>query len=102
MLKDKNKLQREADAQIKLSNGVELSIYDFSTENNERFTCKFTLADSFIIYGRVIVNRKKKNAFISYPSYYDKTAEKYVNQAYCFDKDIISEINNFLDDTFFN
>lgn len=51
----------------------------------------------FVIYIRVV--ETKKGRFISYPSYKNKKDE-YINQAYCFDKDVIEELNDILEEMY--
>ena len=83
---------------------VTLDLYDNGDDKNDRI--KFVIGEAFIIYATaVIVKAKKKGendyAFVSYPSFYSKKQEKYYNQAYCFDKDLIAEINESLTDYYF-
>jgi len=66
-------------------------------EREKSTTCKITLCNAFIIYARVIDG--KNGAFISYPSFKNKDGE-YINQAFCFDKDVIAEINAGLEEYF--
>lgn len=51
----------------------------------------------FVIY--ITVVETKKGRFISYPSYKNKKDE-YINQAYCFDKDVIEELNDILEEMY--
>lgn len=51
----------------------------------------------FVIYITII--ETKKYRFISYPSYKTKNGE-YIDQAYCFDKDVIEELNDILDEMY--
>lgn len=45
-----------------------------------------------------VVNTGKK-VFISYPSYRDKD-NNYINQAFCFDTDVIDELQELIDDMY--
>ena len=48
---------------------------------------------------RIQVVEGKENCFISYPSYRDKD-NNYINQAFCFDKDINAELQKIIDDIY--
>lgn len=85
----------EPDYTIALDCGAVIDLYK---QDDDKTTCKITLYNAFVIFGRVIF--KDNKPFISYPSYYSKTKKKYINQAYCFDKDIIEEINKALADIY--
>ena len=67
-------------------NGVELSLYD----KGDKVTGKIVINEMFVIYVKVVI--LDDTAFISYPSFKGKD-DKYINQAYCFDKDFIAEMN---------
>lgn len=81
---------------------VELALYDNGDDKQDRV--KLVIGGAFIIYCSAVVNKSKKEryAFLSYPSYYSKKYEKYFNQAYCFEKSLIEEINEKLTDYYFN
>lgn len=51
----------------------------------------------FVIY--ITIVESKKGRFISYPAYKTKKDE-YINQAYCFDKDVIEELNDILEEMY--
>lgn len=79
---------------------VTLDLYDNGDKNDR---VKLTIGDAFIIYCTAIVVNKKKEqyAFLSYPSFYSEKNEKYYNQAYCFEKELISEMNEALTGYYF-
>lgn len=82
---------------------VELALYDNGDDKQDRV--KLVIGGAFIIYCSAVVvdkSKKEKNAFLSYPSFYSKKSEKYFNQAYCFDKFLIQEINEALTDYYFD
>lgn len=81
---------------------VELSLYDNGDDKQDRV--KLVIGGAFIIYcSAVVVDKSKKEryAFLSYPSFYSKKADKYYNQAYCFEKSLIEEINDALTGYYF-
>lgn len=80
---------------------VELDLYDNGDDRNDRV--KLVIGGAFIIYCTAIIVDKKKEqyAFLSYPSFYSEKQEKYYNQAYCFEKELISEINDALTKYYF-
>ena len=51
----------------------------------------------FAIRIQIVVN--KDNVFISYPSYRDKN-NNYINQAFCFDTDVIEELQEIIDELY--
>lgn len=82
---------------------VELSLYDNGDDKQDRV--KLVIGDAFIIYcSAVVVDKSKKEryAFLSYPSFYGNKSDKYFNQAYCFEKCLIEEINEALTGYYFN
>lgn len=82
---------------------VELALYDNGDDKNDRV--KLVIGSAFIIYcAAVVVDKTKKEryAFLSYPSFYSKKSDKYFNQAYCFEKSLIEEINEALTGYYFN
>lgn len=81
---------------------VELSLYDNGDDKQDRV--KLVIGGAFIIYcSAVVVDKSKKEryAFLSYPSFYSKKSDKYYNQAYCFEKTLIEEINDELTGYYF-
>lgn len=80
---------------------VTLDLYDNGDDKHDRI--KLTIADAFVIYcTAVIVNKKKDSyAFISYPSFYSENKEQYYNQAFCFEKELIKEMNDALNFYYF-
>lgn len=81
---------------------VELALYDNGEDKNDRV--KLVIGGAFIIYcSAVVVNKSKKEryVFLSYPSFYSKKSEQYFNQAYCFEKSLIEEIDEALTGYYF-
>lgn len=72
-----------------------IRIYDGGKKRNDYGS--ISLDCGFVIY--ITVVETKKGRFISYPSYKNKKDE-YINQAYCFDKDVIEEINDILEEMY--
>lgn len=72
-----------------------IRIYDGGKKRNDYGS--ISLDCGFVIY--ITIVETKKGRFISYPSYKTKKAE-YINQAYCFDKDVIEELNDILDEMY--
>lgn len=72
-----------------------IRIYDGGKKRNDYGS--ISLDCGFVIYISVV--ETKKGRFISYPSYKNKKDE-YINQAYCFDKDVIEELNDILEDVY--
>jgi hypothetical protein len=82
---------------------VELALYDNGDDKQDRV--KLVIGGAFIIYCLAVVvdrGKKEKYAFLSYPSFYSKKSAKYLNQAYCFEKSLIEEINEVLMDYYFD
>lgn len=73
---------------------IDVDLYE---RDNGNVSAKITLAGCFVIYARVV--NGKNGAFMSYPSFKNKNGD-YINQAFCFDKDIIAEINAELEEYF--
>lgn len=86
-----NKKQVESDFFVEIADGVTLDLYD---RGKKGINAKITLLDAFVIFARVIDG--EKGAFLSYPSFKTKNGD-YVNQAYCFDKEIIKAINEAIE-----
>lgn len=81
---------------------VELALYD---NGDKQDRVKLVIGGAFIIYCSAVVidkSKKEKYAFLSYPSFYSKKSEKYFNQAYCFDKSLIEEVNEALTGYYFD
>lgn len=72
-----------------------IRIYDGGKKRNDYGS--ISLDCGFVIYISIV--ETKKGRFISYPSYKTKKDE-YINQAYCFDKDVIEELNDILDEMY--
>lgn len=72
-----------------------IRIYDGGKKHNDYGS--ISLDCGFKIY--ITIVETKKCRFISYPSYKTKKDE-YVDQAYCFDKDVIEELNDILDEMY--
>lgn len=72
-----------------------IRIYDGGKKRNDYGS--ISLDCGFVIYISVV--ETKKGRFISYPSYKNKK-DKYINQAYCFDKDVIEELNDILEEMY--
>lgn len=72
-----------------------IRIYDGGKKRNDYGS--ISLDCGFVIY--ITVVETKKGRFISYPSYKNKKDE-YINQAYCFDKDVIEELNVILEEMY--
>lgn len=72
-----------------------IRIYDGGKKRNDYGS--ISLDCGFVIY--ITVVETKKGKFISYPSYKNKKDE-YINQAYCFDKDVIEELNGILEEMY--
>lgn len=72
-----------------------IRIYNSGKKRND---CgSISLDCGFVIFIRIV--ETKKGRFISYPSYKNKKDE-YINQAYCFDKDVIEELNSILEEMY--
>ena len=80
---------------------VELTLYD---NGDKQDRVKLVIGGAFIICCSAVVvkSKREKYAFLSYPSFYSKKFEKFFNQAYCFEKSLIEEINEQLTDYYFN
>lgn len=72
-----------------------IRIYDGGKKHNDYGS--ISLDCGFVIY--ITIVETKKGRFISYPSYKTKKDE-YINQAYCFDKDVIKELNDILEEMY--
>lgn len=87
----KTKKQVESDFFAEISDGITLDLYD---RGEKGINAKITLCDAFVIFARVVDG--EKGSFLSYPSFKTKNGD-YINQAYCFDKDIIKTINEAIE-----
>lgn len=72
-----------------------IRIYDGGRKRNDYGT--ISLDCGFAIH--IKIRESDKGLFISYPFYINKDKE-IINQAFCFDKDIIEELNNILDEMY--
>ena len=90
----KTKKETKTDYMERDFSGGSIRIYDGKKHNDYG---SISLECGFIIYITII--ETKKGRFISYPSYKSKN-DKYINQAYCFDKDVIEELNDILEDMY--
>lgn len=72
-----------------------IRIYDGGKKHNDYGA--ISLDCGFVIY--ITIVETKKGRFISYPSYRTKKNE-YINQAYCFNKDVIEELNDVLEEMY--
>lgn len=72
-----------------------IRIYDGGKKHNDYGS--ISLDCGFVIY--ITIVETKKGRFISYPSYKTKKNE-YINQAYCFNKDVIEELNDVLEEMY--
>lgn len=72
-----------------------IRIYDGGRKRNDYGS--ISLDCGFVIY--ITIVETKKGRFISYPSYKTKK-EEYINQAYCFDKEVIEELNDILEEMY--
>lgn len=72
-----------------------IRIYDGGRKHNDYGT--ISLDCGFAIY--IKIRETDKGRFISYPFYLNKDKE-IVNQAFCFDKDIIEELNDILNEMY--
>lgn len=92
----KTKVKSDYSFEVRADNdsGQSIIIVDLYERDDEKISAKITLAGCFVIYARVVI--MKDSAFLSYPSFKNKKGE-YINQAFCFDKDINAEIKENLE-----
>lgn len=74
--------------------GGTIRIYDGGKHNDYG---TISLECGFAI--RISIIETKKGRFISYPSFKTKD-DKYINQAFCFDKEVIEELNDILEEMY--
>lgn len=91
MANSKNKTKKKDYMESDFSGGS-IRIYDGGKKHNDYGS--ISLECGFVIY--ITIVETKKGRFISYPSYKTNKNE-YINQAYCFDKDVIEELNDILE-----
>lgn len=72
-----------------------IRIYDGGRKCNDYGS--ISLDCGFAIY--ITIVETKMGRFISYPAYKTKKDE-YINQAFCFEKDVIEELNEILDEMY--
>lgn len=72
-----------------------IRIYDGGKNHNDYGS--ITLDCGFAIY--ITIVESKKGRFISYPAFKTKD-NRYVNQAFCFDKDVIKELNDLIEEIY--
>lgn len=83
--------------ELETSDGVkvELNLYE---KEDKADSVKLVIGGAFIIYCRAVLT--DNYAFLSYPSF--KSGDKFINQAFCFDKELIEEINDALNEWYFD
>lgn len=91
----KSKKETKKDYMERYFSAGSIRIYDGGKKHNDYGS--ISLDCGFVIYINIV--ETKKGRFISYPSYKTKKDE-YINQAYCFDKDVIEELNDILDEMY--
>ena len=91
----KSKKETKKDYMERDFSGGTIRIYDGGKKHNDYGT--ISLDCGFAI--RIAIIKTKKDRFISYPSYKTKD-DKYVNQAFCFDKEVIKELNDILEEMY--
>lgn len=91
----KSKKETKKDYMEREFSAGSIRIYDGGKKRNDYGS--ISLDCGFVIY--ITIVETKKGRFISYPSYKTKKDE-YINQAYCFDKDVIEELNDILEEMY--
>ena len=91
----KSKKETKKDYMERDFSGGSIRIYDGGKKHNDYGS--ISLDCGFVIY--ITIVETKNGRFISYPSYKTKKDE-YINQAYCFDKDVIEELNEILEEMY--
>ena len=91
----KSKKETKKDYMERDFSGGKIRIYYGGKKNNDYGA--ISLDCGFVIYIRIV--ETKKGRFISYPSHKTRKDE-YINQAYCFDKDVIEELNDILEEMY--
>lgn len=92
---DKSKKETKKEYMERDFSAGTIRIYDGGRKRNDYGS--ISLDCGFVIY--ITIVETKKCRFISYPSYKTKK-EEYINQAYCFDKDVIEELNDILEEMY--
>ena len=92
---DKSKKETKKDYMERDFSAGSIRIYDGGKKRNDYGS--ISLDCGFVIY--ITIVETKKGRFISYPSYKTKK-DVYINQAYCFDKDVIEELNDILEEMY--
>lgn len=76
--------------------GGTLRLYE-SDNNYSDYYGTISLECGFAIRISVVYSKKNKSYFISYPSYKTKNNE-YANLAFCFDNEVIEELNELVNE----
>lgn len=92
---DKSKKKQKMDYMERDFSAGTIRIYDGGKKRNDYGS--ISLVCGFVIY--ITIVETKKGRFISYPSCKTKKDE-YINLAYCFDKYVIKELNDILDEMY--
>lgn len=92
---DKSKKETKNEYMERDFSAGSIRIYDGGKKRNDYGS--ISLDCGFVIY--ITIVETKKGRFISYPSYKNKKDE-YINQAYCFDKAVIEELNDILEEMY--
>lgn len=99
MARQTNKGQKSDEfIEQKFSGGV-IRIYE--GKKNDYGT--ISLDSGFAIRIQIVRHKTKKEekVFISYPSYRDKN-NNYIDQAFCYDSEVIQELQDIIDDIYFD
>lgn len=85
---------------FEINDDIFVDVFDWGDDN---YTVKITLCDCFVVFGKVVFYKEKKQnrAFVSMPSYKNKDGE-YINQCYFFDSEISKEINTQVENFIFD
>jgi DNA-binding cell septation regulator SpoVG len=91
--KKTNKKEKKTEGvDYKINSQVTLTCFNWGKQQS----AKITIANAFVIYARIMENEDGEY-YLLYPSYKTKSGE-YKKSAFCFDKEIIAEINENLED----
>ena len=74
---------------------VELSLYDRGEDKKD--SVKLLIDNTFVIYCQAVL--MEDYAFLSYPNF--KAGDKYINQAFCIDKELNEKLNDALTGYYF-